>query len=112
MPSNRLQLASRVKPRHGTIHNKKVSSSPKIGHIGDVPPSWKIAQAWSAHDGGDAAATPTPLSHLCSMPCVFAFLHIAFQQEGAEIGEGRDVVRMSDIGEGEFDAGLDVRIFV
>ena len=54
-----------------------------------------------------ASGTPSPSLHRA-----VSFLHVALQQESAEIGKGRYVVRLTDVGNGEFDARLDVWIFV
>ena len=61
----------------------------------------------------------TPLSSLLPSPylrhrenCILPFFQIAFQQEGAEIREGGDRFRFSDVGIGELDPVTDCRVMV
>ena len=44
--------------------------------------------------------------------CILLFFQIAFQQEGAEIREGGDRFRFSDVGMGELDPVTDCRVVV
>ena len=36
----------------------------------------------------------------------------SFQQEGAEVGEGIDVIAIPDVPSGEFNAAMNIRIFL
>ena len=100
-----------------TVAHCKVST-----HFPLLPPPFSLLKGRTAESprGRARARHPrTPLSPLLPSPylrhresCILLFFQIAFQQEGAEIREGGDRFRFSDVGIGELDPVTDCRVMV